>query len=169
MVLIPNLSIHWCCSPVYYTFCDTSRPMESMIATVPRSLWVAKWTSLCPKPILLERKWRNDKLRNFRVRNYICCQNTFWSQNRHLSVKVLWIWERHDVATPNMEVWKCLACLVPDGPDGWSFPDAQWELRRVYEVGWTHGARSLDVWCWESHLPWHELISEVSDNKILPS
>jgi hypothetical protein len=24
---------------------------------------------------------------------------------------------------PNMEVWQHLACMAPNAPDGWSFPD----------------------------------------------
>jgi hypothetical protein len=38
--------------------------------------------------------------------------------------KILWSWERHYVAIPVMDVWKRLACLAPDEPDGWSFPDS---------------------------------------------
>jgi len=40
-------------------------------------------------------------------------------------MKFLWRRDRQYVATPNMEVWQRLACLAPDAPDGWSFPDVK--------------------------------------------
>jgi hypothetical protein len=53
--------------------------------------------------------------------------------------KTLWHCERHYVATPNMEVWKRLACLAPDEPDGWSFPDVGKETWKSW-----FNSRSID-------------------------
>ena len=35
-----------------------------------------------------------------------------------------WLRDRHYVAIPDMEDWQRLARLVPDPPDGQTFPDA---------------------------------------------
>ena len=54
---------------------------------------------------------------NSTARKFSGVRIDFWG------VKFLWRRDRHYVATPNMEVWQRLACLAPDAPDGWSFPD----------------------------------------------
>ena len=47
-------------------------------------------------------------------------------------MKFLWRRERRYVAILNMEVWKCLARLAPDVPDGWSFPDGMWAMPMLH-------------------------------------
>ena len=61
--------------------------------------------------------WRTVSVTKNVVRESSEVRIKFWS------MKNLWRRERHYVAILNMEVWLCLARLVPDVPDGWSFPD----------------------------------------------
>jgi len=61
-------------------------------------------------------------------------------------VKFLWRRERRYVAIQNMEVWKRLARLAPDVPDGWSFPDVQvLEVDAGYKIRYDEVAESDHV------------------------
>ena len=53
------------------------------------------------------------------ARIFFGVRTNFWC------VKLLWRRERHYVAIPYMAVWKRLACLAPDAPDGLSFADVR--------------------------------------------
>ena len=53
------------------------------------------------------------------ARIFLGVRTNFWC------VKLLWRRERHYVAIPYMAVWKRLACLAPDAPDGLSFADEE--------------------------------------------
>ena len=54
------------------------------------------------------------------ARKFSAVRIKFWS------VKIFWLRDRHYVAIPDMEVWQRLARLVPDPPDGWTFPDVSY-------------------------------------------
>ena len=104
--------IHWHLI-LWYLLCILSVLCNAFVYWLKSGVRLDSWTEWWTESIMINMSSQSKNT----ARKISVVRIKFWG------VKILWLRDHHYVAIPDMEVWRRLARLAPDLPDGWTFPD----------------------------------------------